>query len=69
MDAPLESLDAASAFRAKGDTTSLLAILLTDQVTETIHTLVVIREAVGRTRAVADVVGVYRSPERTCSCD
>lgn len=59
MDASLESVDIACAFHAKGGTTSLLATLRTGPVTEIVQALRVLREAVGRTRAGADVAGVH----------
>lgn len=59
MDASLESVDTACAFHAKGGTTSLLATLRTGPVTEIVQALAVLRKAVGRTRAGADVAGVH----------
>jgi len=59
MDASADSLDTACAFHAKGGTTSLLATLRTGPVADIVRALVVLREAVGRTRAGADIAGVH----------
>lgn len=58
-DATLDAIDAACAFHARGGTTSLLATLRTAPVDDIVRGLAVLRQAVGKPRAGAEVAGVH----------
>ena len=59
LDASLNAIDTACAFHASGGTTALLATLRTAPVDDIVRALVVLREAVGKPRAGANVAGVH----------